>query len=92
MAHTTRDKRRLLLRVRRLRGQLDSVERALEGEEDCSVVLQRLAACRGALGGLLVEILEGHVRQHIVDPDKRPRSPQTEAAEELINVIRSYLR
>jgi FrmR/RcnR family transcriptional regulator, repressor of frmRAB operon len=56
------------------------------------VVLQRLAACRGALGGLLVEILDGHLRQHIVDPDKRPRSPQTDAAEELIGVIRSYLR
>lgn len=92
MSHTQRHKSKLLLRVKRLRGQLDSVESALLAGQECAVVLHRLAACRGAMNGLLVEVLEDHVREHILDPARRPASRQAEATEELLDVIRSYMR
>jgi DNA-binding FrmR family transcriptional regulator len=92
MAHTTKDKERLLVRIRRIRGQVDAIERALETEQECAGILQLMAACRGALNGLMAEIMEGHVRFHVLSPDKRPNSPQAQAAEELIDVIRAYLK
>jgi DNA-binding FrmR family transcriptional regulator len=92
MAHTIRDKAKLLNRVRRIRGQLDALERALAEQAECSEVLQQIAACRGAMNGLMSEVLEGHVRFHVVDPDRNPTSAQAKAAQELIDVVRAYLR
>jgi FrmR/RcnR family transcriptional regulator, repressor of frmRAB operon len=92
MAHVTKDKDKLLNRIRRIRGQLDAVERAIEGSHDCAEVLQRLVACRGAMGGLVVELLEGHVRAHVVDPDKNPSSSQAIGARELINILKTYVK
>ena len=92
MAHTQQDRKKLLDRVRRIRGQLNAVEKALEDEKDCSEVLQTLAACRGALNGLLAEIVEGHIRHHVVDPDKRPDTKESQAAQELIDVVRTYFK
>ena len=87
MAHTTKDKARLLSRVRRIRGQVEAIERALDGEHECSSVLQLMAACRGALNGLMAEVLEGHIRFHVLDPKSGKNAPQVEAAEELIDVV-----
>ena len=92
MAHTTKDKARLLVRVHRIRGQVEAIERALDVDQECSTVLQLMAACRGALNGLIAEVLEGHVRFHVLDPKSGKNSPQAEAAEELINVVRRYLK
>jgi DNA-binding FrmR family transcriptional regulator len=92
MAHTVKIKSKLLNRVRRLRGQLDSVERALEAEQECSEVLLTLAACRGAMDALMGEIIEGHIQFHILDPKQKPTNEQKEAAKELITVIRRYLK
>jgi len=92
MAHTIRDKEQLLRRVRRIRGQLEAVETALLDEQDCYTILQTLAACRGALNGLVGEVIEGHIRFHVVDPDARPTSAQAKAAQELIAIIRSYVK
>ena len=92
MAHTTKNKDKLLTRVRRIRGQVDAIERALESEQECSGVLQLMAACRGALNGLMAEVMEGHVRFHVLSPDSGKDSPQTQAAEELMDVIRAYLK
>jgi FrmR/RcnR family transcriptional regulator, repressor of frmRAB operon len=92
MGHTTRDKTKLLHRVRRLRGQVNAVEKALEEERDCSDVLQRIAACRGAINSLMAEVLEGHVRHHIFDPSVKPKSEKSRAAKELIDVVNTYLR
>ena len=90
MAHITRDKKKLLNRVRRIRGQIDAVEKALEQECDASVILHTIAACRGAMNGLIAEVIEGHIRLHIIDPTKKPTAEQVNAAEELIDVVRSY--
>ncbi|HJV51875.1 MAG TPA: metal-sensing transcriptional repressor, partial [Noviherbaspirillum sp.] len=65
MGHTVRDKTRLLNRVRRLRGQVDAIERALEEEQGCAEVMQLIASTRGAMNGLMAEIIEGHVREHV---------------------------
>ncbi len=92
MAHTIRDKQRLLLRVRRIRGQLDALERMLEAEADCSKTLHLTVACRGAINALMAEILEGHIRFHVVNPDDKPTAAQAEAAQEVIDVVRSYLK
>jgi DNA-binding FrmR family transcriptional regulator len=92
MAHTVRDKTKLLTRVRRIRGQLEALEHALAEEAECTKVLQQIAACRGAMNGLMAEVLEGHVRFHVVDPDRNPTSAQAKAAQELIDVVRAYLK
>jgi FrmR/RcnR family transcriptional regulator, repressor of frmRAB operon len=92
MAHIVRDKKKLLNRVRRIRGQVEAVERALESEADCTEILHTIAACRGAINGLMTEVIEGHIRFHLVDPDKRPTSGQAVAAQELIDVIKQYVR
>jgi DNA-binding FrmR family transcriptional regulator len=92
MAHTIRDKKKLLNRVRRIRGQLDAIGKALEEERDCSALLQLIAACRGAMNGLMVEVLDGHVRMHVLDPDKDPTSQQAKAVQELLDVVKAYLK
>jgi DNA-binding FrmR family transcriptional regulator len=92
MAHIIRDKQKLLNRVRRIGGQVRAIENAVEEEKDCSIVLQTIAACRGAINGLMAEVVEGHIRYHVVDPDHRPTSDQARAAQELIDVVNSYLK
>jgi|SRR5689334_17755928 FrmR/RcnR family transcriptional regulator, repressor of frmRAB operon len=86
-----RDKRGLVNRVRRLRGQVDAIERALAGEASCSDVLQRITAARGAINGLMAEVLEEHVREYLSPADSEVDPRQADAAEELIEIIHSYL-
>lgn len=92
MAHTTADKKKLIDRVRRLRGQIDAIEKALEQEKDCAEVLHHIAGCRGAMNGLMAEVVEGHIRSHIVAPQSGNKGKQAEAAEQLIDLIKSYLK
>lgn len=92
MGHVTRDREKLLNRVRRIRGQLNAVEKSIDEEAPCATVLQTLVACRGALNGLVAELLEDHVRCHVVDPDKNKGSKQSQGAQELIDILKSYLR
>ena len=91
VSHTNRGRKKLLDRVRRLAGQVRAVERALEQEQECGKVLQTLAACRGALNGLLAEVVEGHVREHLAAPGVQPRA-RAEAAEELVDIVRTYVK
>ena len=90
--HTRQEREKLVNRVRRIRGQLNSVERALAKHDECSTVIHSLSGCRGAMDSLLFEILEGHIRFHIVDPNRRPTSQQAKATQELIDVLRTYLK
>jgi DNA-binding FrmR family transcriptional regulator len=91
MSHTQRDKQKLLNRIRRVRGQLEAVERALDSEAGCSAVLQQVTACRGALDGLIAEVVEGYIREHLVDPRTPRGDPRAQAAEELVEIVHSYL-
>ena len=92
MSHTIREKSKLLNRVSRLRGQIEAIERALEQEVECAEVLQLIASARGAMNGLMAEILEEHIRMHVVDPSCEPDAEKARGAEELIEVVRSYLK
>jgi DNA-binding FrmR family transcriptional regulator len=92
MSHTSRDKQKLLARVRRIRGQVEAIERALEAEAGCDQVMHLIAGARGAMAGLMSEVVEDHVRTHLVDAERHPGALNTEAAEQLLEVIRTYLK
>src|SRR5580700_1986716 len=92
MAHTLREKEKLMLRVRRIRGQIDAMERALDEGKDCGDILQLITAARGAMNGLMAELLEDHVRFHVLDPSRKTTSEQAIAADELMEIVRSYLK
>jgi DNA-binding FrmR family transcriptional regulator len=92
MTHTIREKQKLLARVRRLRGQMEAVERALENEAGCEQVMHLLASTRAAMAGLMAEVVEDHVRTHLVDQSTHPGALNDEAAEQLLAVVRTYLK
>jgi DNA-binding FrmR family transcriptional regulator len=90
MAHTIREKNKILARVNRLKGQLEAFSKAIEAEQDEYQVMQLLASCRGALNGLMAEVVEGHIREHIVEAENKKLAG--EAGEELIDIMRSFLK
>lgn len=92
MPHTVRERTKLLNRVKRLQGQIRGIERLLEADADCGVVLQTLAASRGAINSLMGELLEDHIRYHVLSPEIPAEPDQAEATEQLIDLLRSYLR
>lgn len=71
---------------------MDSVARALEQEAECSDVLHNISACRGAMDALMAEVIEGHIRFHVLDPKTKPTNEQTRAADDLIHALRAYLK
>ncbi len=91
MAHTITGKKKLLARVRRIRGQAEALERALSGEAECTAVLQQIAAVRGAVNGLMAEVLEGHIREHL-GPDAVEPAQRDEDVAAVVTALRSYLR
>lgn len=92
MGHINREKTKLLNRVRRIRGQVEAIERALEGENDCVQVLQLIASTRGAINGLMAEVLEDHVREHVAAPNGISDVERAKGADELVDVIRTYFK
>jgi DNA-binding FrmR family transcriptional regulator len=90
MAHLPKDKEKLLIRIRRIRGLDDAIERALESEQACDGDLQLMAACRSELNSLRAEGMEGHVGFHVVSLGNGKNSPQAQAAEESIGIVRSH--
>ncbi len=92
MPHTIRGKKKLLARVRRIRGQVESIERLLEGDAGSEQVMHLIAGARGAMAGLMAEVVEEHVRTHLVDADRHPGALDAEAAEQLLDLVRTYLK
>jgi DNA-binding FrmR family transcriptional regulator len=92
MTHIAREKNKLLNRLKRMRGQVEAMERAVDADNECATVLQQATACRGALDGFIAEVIEDHIREHMVDPKAERDSPQALAAEELIEVVHQYLK
>ena len=92
MTHTIREKKKLLARVRRIKGQVEAIERPLDGEAGCEEVMHLVAGVRGAMAGLMAEVVEDHVRTHLVDADKYPEALNTDAAEQLLELVRTYLK
>jgi DNA-binding FrmR family transcriptional regulator len=92
MSHTIRNKGNLLARVGRIRGQVEALERALEAEKGCAEIMQQIAAFRGAANGLMTEVIEEYVRTHVASPSITSNASRTRGADELIEVVRTYLR
>jgi DNA-binding FrmR family transcriptional regulator len=91
MSHTVREKSKLLTRVRRIRGQVEAVERAIEAEIGCADVLQLITSVRGAVNGLMAEVIEDHIKCHVAGPSL-PAKQRAEAADDLIEVVHTYLK
>lgn len=90
MSHLSRQKDKLIARVRRIKGQLEAIERALEAEAACVEVLRQVASVRGAVNGLTVEVMEDHLREHVLAADTDQDRQQGGA--EMIEVIRAYMK
>jgi DNA-binding FrmR family transcriptional regulator len=91
MSHVGKEKTKLLNRLKRLKGQLEAIERAVEEDKECARVLQQATSCRGALDGFIAEVIEDHIREHMIDPVAPRDDPRTQAAEELVEIVHAYL-
>lgn len=92
MAHTAKNKDKLLARIRRIKGQVNSIEVGLETEAECSDLLNVVASTRGALNGLMSELIEGHIMDHVLDLHKKPTQKQILAAEQLQSIVKAHLK
>ena len=90
VSHTKTEKDKLLNRVRRVRGQIEALERALDDEKGCATVLHLIVAARGAMNGLMTEVIEDHIRLHVVEPNKD--AERARGAVELIEAVQAYLK
>lgn len=91
MAHTITDKKKLLTRIRRIKGQSIALENSLETEVECMAILQQIAAIKGAVNGLMKEVLEGHLRGHLGGQDISTEK-RKEEVEQVILVLKTYLK
>ena len=91
MPHTIAGKKKLLARIRRIKGQSTALENMLEEESDCMLVLQQIAAIKGAVNGLMKEVLEGHLREHLGAQDISHQQREKEV-EQVIGLLKSYLK
>jgi len=92
MGHTVREKAKLLARVKRVRGQVEGLERTLEAEKGCNEVLQQIVAIRGAVNALMAEVIDDHIRTHIASPAITSNAERTQGADDLIEAVRLYLK
>jgi DNA-binding FrmR family transcriptional regulator len=91
MPHTVNAKKPLLARVRRIKGQLEALERALTREDECTAVLQQTAAIRGAVSSLMVAVVEGHLRNHLASERTSPKE-RRQGLDAVVQIVRSYLK
>jgi len=92
MSHTIKAKKKLLARVGRIRGQVEAIERALSEEAECERIMHMIAGVRGSVAGLMAEVVEDHIRTHLVDPQKTRGALNADAAGQLIDVVHTYLK
>lgn len=91
MPHSPEEKKRVLARVRRVRGQLDALETALMDGAECGPVLQQIAAMRGAVNGLMAGVLESHLREEFTSAQETTDG-QRSSIDEVISLVRTYLK
>jgi len=92
VAHTVQERRNLLARVNRIEGQVKSIRTALEQDKECATVLQQIAACRGAINSLLVQIVDGEIRYHVLSRNAKVDSSEARAAESLTEILNRYIK
>lgn len=91
MAHVEQEKAKLLNRLKRIGGQIAAIERAVEEETECARILQQATACRGALEGFIAEVIEDHILEHLIDETLAKDHPKRQAAQQLVDIVHSYL-
>lgn len=93
MPHSPQEKKKAITRLRRIRGQAESLERAIEEGTDCSLLLQQLAALRGATNSLMSEVLEGHLRETFEKNNHKTSSKEMKSTlDDILNLVRTYLK
>ena len=92
MNHIAKEKAKLLNRLKRMRGQIEAMERAVDADDECATVLQQATACRGALDGFIAEVIEDHIREHMMDPHAERDDPRVAAADQLVDIVHRYLK
>ncbi|MBC7467053.1 MAG: metal/formaldehyde-sensitive transcriptional repressor [Bdellovibrio sp.] len=90
MSHIIKDKQKIISRVNRIKGQLDAFSKAIESEQDCYQVIQLLASCRGALNGLMADVVERHIQEHIINAENKKDA--SDSAEDLVDIMKSFLK
>lgn len=91
MPHSIEEKKRVLTRIRRLRGQIDALEAALEAGAACAPILQQLAAVRGAVNGVMAGVLESHLREELTQLGEANETQQA-SIDEVVALVRTYFR
>ncbi len=91
MAHTQKYKKSLLARIRRIKGQAQALEGALDSEAECTAILQQIAAIRGAVNGLMMEVLDGHLREHL-GTEALCATQREKEIDDVVSIFRSYLK
>lgn len=91
MPHSPTEKKKALTRLRRIQGQTEALARALEAGSDCGAVLQQLAAIRGAVNGLMAEVLESHLREEFGELVAMDAAKE-KSVQQAIALVRSYLK
>ncbi|EFE53634.1 transcriptional repressor RcnR [Providencia rettgeri DSM 1131] len=90
MSHTIRDKRKLIARINKMQGQISALKKMLDDAEECTDVLQQIAAIRGAVNGLMKEVIKGHLSEHLVHEDDE--SKRAKDLEVILNIFNSYMK
>ena len=92
MSHITGAKKELVTRINRIQGQLDAIKDAVQEDQDCASVLQQVAACRGAMNSRMAEIIEGEIKCHVLSPNAKANSSEAQAADQVVEVLRRYIK
>ena len=92
MSHITANQKELITRINRVQGQLEGIKDAISQDQDCAAILQQVAACRGAINGLMAEIVEGEIKYHVLSPNAKANSSEARAADQLVEVLRRYIK
>lgn len=88
MAHDIADKKKLLTRVKKIKGQINTIEKILEADSECFVILQQIAAAKGAINSLLNEVLKTHVKEHLLEANTKDK--RQEEIDNLLMILKSY--
>jgi DNA-binding FrmR family transcriptional regulator len=92
MPYSIEDKKRATTRLRRIKGQVEALERAVDAGLECKLLLQQIAAMRGAAGGLMAEVMEIHLRETMAVPEIRTSSVAEDQMDDIMKILRAYLK
>ena len=92
MPHLITDKKKLVARMRRIRGQIESIERAIESDTECQQILETLASVRGALMGVMSALMESHLLNHVLDSNSKLADQHSRVAKEMVRIVKAFTK